>query len=193
MLVDDVMLPSGRGTTQIDHILVSPSAVFVIETKDMNGWILGSPGSRQWTQSYAAGRRSRDAGVKSRQFKFYNPLWQNEGHAKALVRLGIVDRWRLRPIVVFVGDAEMKTADEFLPFDEHEEIASRNSTWRMRGVVCVGMAELHRYIDFSTKTLPRQQMERIGDRIRREEIPLTAESHAKHVAFVQSIKEWSSR
>ena len=198
ILIDNIMLPSGQGTTQIDHILVSPSAVFLIETKDMNGWVFGSPGDKRWTQSYAAGRRSRKAGIKSKRFKFYNPLWQNEGHAKSLVKLGIVDRWRLRPVVIFVGDSQMKTADKFLPFDEHEEIASQNSTWRMRGVVCMSLAELHRYIEFSINAssnsgLTRQQMETICGKIRIEEIPMTAESHAKHVDFVQSVKELHSR
>ena len=198
ILIDNVMLPSGQGTTQIDHILVSPSAVFLIETKDMNGWVFGSPGDKHWTQSYAAGRRSRKAGIKSKQFKFYNPLWQNEGHAKSLVKLGIVDRWLLRPIVIFVGDSEMKTADKFLPFNEHEMIASQKSTWRMRGVVCMSLAELRRYIEFSIDAssnsgLTRQQMETICDRIRKEEIPMTVESHAKHVDFVRSVKELNSR
>ena len=196
--IDNVMLPSGQGTTQIDHILVSPSAVFLIETKDMNGWVFGGPGDRQWTQSYAAGRWSRKAGIKSKRFKFYNPLWQNEGHAKSLVRLGIGDRWRLRPIVIFVGDSEMKTSDKFLPFDEHEEIASQNNTWRMRGVVCMSLEELHQYIKFSINAsarsdLTRQEMEAICEKIRTEEIPMTAESHAKHVDFVRSVKELNSR
>ena len=102
MLLNDVMLPSGQGTTQIDHILVSPGGVVVIETKDMNGWVFGSPGQKQWTQSFAAGHWYGKAGIKSKQFKFYNPLLQNEGHAKALVNRGIVDWWWLRPIVVFV-------------------------------------------------------------------------------------------
>ena len=93
MLLNDVLLPSGQGTTQIDHILVSPGGVFLIETKDMNGWVFGSPGQKQWTQSFAAGRWSRKSGIKSKQFVFYNPLLQNEGHAKALVNLGIVGRW----------------------------------------------------------------------------------------------------
>ena len=35
--------------SQIDHILVSPGGVFLIETKDMNGWVFGSPGQKQWT------------------------------------------------------------------------------------------------------------------------------------------------
>ena len=198
ILIDNVMLPLGQGTTQIDHILVSPHVVFLIETKDMNGWVFGGPGDRQWTQSYAASRWSRKAGIKSKRFKFYNPLRQNEGHAKSLVRHGIVDRWRLRPIVVFVGDSEMKTADKFLPFEEHEEIARQNNTWRMRGVVCMSLKELRGYIEFSIKTssdseLARQQMETIRDKIRAVKIPMTAESHAKHVDFVRSVKEMNSR
>ena len=198
ILIDNVMLPSGQGTTQIDHILVSPNAVFLIETKDMNGWVFGGPGDRQWTQSYAAGRWSRKAGVKSKQFKFYNPLWQNEGHAKSLVRLGIVDRWRLRPIVIFVGDSKMKTAEKYLPFDEHEVIASQNSKWRMRGVVCMNLKELHQYIEFSinnsaSSDLTGQEMEAIREKIGVNEIPMTAESHAKHVDFVRSVKKLNSR
>ena len=46
ILIDNIMLPSGQGTTQIDHILVSPSGVFLIETKDMNGWVFGGPATR---------------------------------------------------------------------------------------------------------------------------------------------------
>ena len=198
ILINDVLLPTGSGTTQIDHILVSPIAVFLIETKEMNGWVFGSPGQKEWTQSFAAGRWSRKAGVKSRRFKFYNPLRQNEGHAKALVKLGIVDRWRLRPVVTFVGDAELKTAEEFLPFDEHEKIANENGTWRMRGVVCMGISDLHRYIEFSVNAssspgLTRRQMEMICGKIRAAEIPATAESHARHVDFVKSVKEMNSR
>ncbi len=197
-LVNNVMLPSGTGTTQIDHILISPCAVFLIETKDMNGWIFGGPGQKHWTQVLLADRWSRKLGVKSRKFRFYNPLLQNEGHAKALVKLGIVDRQQLRPIVVFIGDSQLKTADKFLPFDEHEKIASQKGTWRMRGVICMNLAELHRYIAFSVNTssnpsFTHQEMEAICTKIREAEIPMTAESHAKHVDFVQSVKEMELR
>ena len=83
----------------------------------------------------------------------------------------------------------MKTADKFLPFEEHEKIANQNGTWRMRGVVCMGLAEMNRYIDFVIK----EQMETIRGEIKKKEIPITAESQAKHVAFVQSVKELHSR
>jgi len=43
--------PDGKGTAQIDHVVVSPFGIFVIETKNMAGWIFGDERSRQWTQS----------------------------------------------------------------------------------------------------------------------------------------------
>ena len=58
--------PDGKGTTQIDHIVVSPFGIFVIETKNMKGWIFGNKGSRQWTQSLPGGNK----------FKIQNPLHQ---------------------------------------------------------------------------------------------------------------------
>ena len=197
ILINDVLLPTGGGTTQIDHILVSPSAVFLIETKDMNGWLFGNPYSKYWTQSFMAGHWSRRMGIKSKKFKFYNPLKQNEGHARALVKLGIVDHRKLRPIVIFVGDAIMKTADNFPPIDEHEKIAKRNRTYRMRGVMCTSMTELHEYIEFSVNATPsldmsRRQMEMIYDKIRAEEISKTVESQAQHVEFVESVKQGDS-
>ena len=64
----------------------------------------------------------------------------------------------------------MKLADKFLPFDEHEKIARQNSTWRMRGVICMNLTELHRYIEFSINAssksgLTRQQMETICGKV----------------------------
>ena len=196
--IDDMLLPSGMRTTQIDHILVSPCAVFVIETKEMNGWIFGGPGQQQWTQSFAAGRWSRNLGITSKRFQFYNPLLQNQGHARTLVKLGIVDSSHLRPVVIFVGNAQLKTAENFLPFDEHERKARQNGTLRMRGVVCMSLADLHRYIDFSVRTSSkpdwtRQKMEEICAKIEEYAIPNTAEAQARHVDYVRSVKETRSR
>lgn len=39
---NDIMLQTKRGTTQIDHIVVSIYGIFVIETKNYKGWITGS-------------------------------------------------------------------------------------------------------------------------------------------------------
>ena len=49
-IISDVIFKSGDGTTQIDHIVVSEYGIFVIETKNMKGWIFGSKDSEMWTQ-----------------------------------------------------------------------------------------------------------------------------------------------
>ena len=69
----DVTLPSPDGTTQVDHIVVSPYGVFVIETKNYKGWIFGDARSRQWTQT-----------LYRRKHRLQNPLHQNYKHAKAV-------------------------------------------------------------------------------------------------------------
>ena len=45
----NVTLPTVGGTTQIDHVFVSVLGVFVVETKNMAGWIFGSERDREWT------------------------------------------------------------------------------------------------------------------------------------------------
>lgn len=49
----NVTLPTPDGTTQIDHIVVSPYGIFVIETKAYGGWIFGDRRQKQWTQTFS--------------------------------------------------------------------------------------------------------------------------------------------
>lgn len=56
-VLNDVILPTQAGTTQINHIVVSPYGVFDIETKNYKGWIFGGVKSTQWTQNIY-GRKS---------------------------------------------------------------------------------------------------------------------------------------
>ena len=46
----NVTLNTPDGTTQIDHVFLSPYGIFVLETKNMSGWIFGSEKQPQWTQ-----------------------------------------------------------------------------------------------------------------------------------------------
>jgi len=48
--IRNVTLQTEDGTTQIDHIIVSKYGLFVIETKNMKGWIFGNPTQPTWTQ-----------------------------------------------------------------------------------------------------------------------------------------------
>jgi len=98
-LIKNVTLPTQDGTTQIDHVLVSEFGVFVVETKNMKGWIFGSPHQRYWTQKIYRSNR-----------KFQNPLHQNYKHVKTLqTLLGLSDS-QMHSVVVFVGDSTFKTS-----------------------------------------------------------------------------------
>ena len=45
-IFNDVILDTGQGTTQIDHIVVSKYGVFAIETKNYRGEIYGNDNRR---------------------------------------------------------------------------------------------------------------------------------------------------
>ncbi|MDW1578193.1 NERD domain-containing protein [Vibrio sp. Vb2880] len=97
-LIKDVTLPTNDGTTQVDHIVVSRYGIFVIETKNMKGWIFGSARQKQWTQK-----------IYRHSSKFQNPLHQNYKHIKALETLLGCSEEHLHSVIVFIGDSTFKT------------------------------------------------------------------------------------
>jgi restriction system protein len=96
--LNNVTIPTSNGTTQIDHIIVSKYGIFVIETKNMSGWIFGDAKSPQWTQS-----------LFGKKYRFQNPLHQNYRHTKALEEFLGVEQSKLKSIVMFWGECELKT------------------------------------------------------------------------------------
>jgi len=97
-VLHDITLRKKDGTTsQIDHIVVSPFGIFVIETKNYRGWILGKESSQQWTQS-----------IYKHKENLYNPIWQNRGHVKALCDVLGNAESKYIPIVAFTTRAELK-------------------------------------------------------------------------------------
>ncbi|WP_122432509.1 nuclease-related domain-containing protein [Pseudomonas viridiflava] len=95
----NVTLDTADGTTQIDHVFISPFGIFVLETKNMSGWIFGSEKQPQWTQK-----------IYRRTYKFQNPLRQNYKHLKALEATLGVSLEHLHSVVSFVGESTFKTA-----------------------------------------------------------------------------------
>ncbi|MFL1484877.1 nuclease-related domain-containing protein [Marinobacter sp. LN3S78] len=96
-LIRNVTLPTEDGTTQIDHLIVSPYGVFVVETKNMKGWIFGGERQRYWTQK-----------IYRYTQKFQNPLHQNYKHVKTVQDLLGLDNQQVYSLVVFVGDSTFK-------------------------------------------------------------------------------------
>jgi len=97
-LIRNVTLPTEDGSTQIDHVIVSIYGVFVVETKNMKGWIFGNSKQRMWTQK-----------IYKHSSKFQNPLHQNYKHVKALESLLDLNEQQIHSVVVFVGDSIFKT------------------------------------------------------------------------------------
>ncbi len=98
-IINDVTLPlEDGGTTQIDHIVVSNYGVFVIETKNMSGWIFGSEHQAKWTQT-----------IHRSKYPFQNPLRQNYKHTKTLAHLLNMSHEQFHSVVVFTSNAQLKT------------------------------------------------------------------------------------
>ena len=75
----DIIIPSSHGTTQIDHILVSPFGIFVVETENYKVRVYGSAGQSTWTQV-----------IYKSKYKFQNILRQTLRRKKILSKcLGV--------------------------------------------------------------------------------------------------------
>lgn len=97
-IINDVLIKHEKGTSQIDHIVVSNYGIFVIETKNFKGWIYGEERSKYWTQV-----------LYKRKEKFMNSIHQNYGHIKAIEQLfSNKEGLTFIPIVVFLDQATLK-------------------------------------------------------------------------------------
>src|SRR5690606_33158551 len=102
ILLNDLTFDDGQGTTiQIDHLLLSPFGLFVIETKYYTGWIFGGERQKMWTQK-----------IYKQRYKFQNPLHQNYKHVKVLEQIlaETLSPEYIHSLVVFMPEAEFKTA-----------------------------------------------------------------------------------
>ena len=69
---------SDSKTTQIDHIVINQSGIYVIETKNYSGRIYGQENQLEWTQVLNYGK------VKN---KLYNPIKQNKTHVYHILNI----------------------------------------------------------------------------------------------------------
>jgi hypothetical protein len=144
VLLNNVTLPTERGTTQIDHILVTENGLFIIETKHYRGWILGRPGDDYWTQV-----------IYRTKNRFRNPLRQNYGHVKTVQSLFKLPESAFTGLVVFTGDAEFKSdlgpevirLSQLLEFVEHRHGAALNEQNMTYVVGRIEMKRLRRSLE----------------------------------------------
>jgi restriction system protein len=94
----NIIIPSKSGTSQIDHLLVSPYGLFIVETKNKQGWIYGSENQAKWTQTFY-----------QKKYTFQNPLRQTFRQKKVLSEFLKMDESLIHTVVYFVGDCTFKT------------------------------------------------------------------------------------
>ncbi len=97
LVLNNILLKKGELTTQIDHIVISRSGIFIIETKNYKGWIHGHENSEYWTQT-----------IYKHKTKFRNPIKQNWSHVYLLKKvLSDYSNIKYYPIVVFAGNSKL--------------------------------------------------------------------------------------
>lgn len=72
-ILKNVYIPKNESeSSEIDVVYITTKGIFVIESKNLSGWIFGKEKDQYWTSSLPAGKG------KSIKNKFYNPIKQNE-------------------------------------------------------------------------------------------------------------------
>lgn len=152
LLNDCTFLNEQNQTTQIDHILLSPFGIFVIETKNYKGWIFGTERQKNWTQK-----------IYKKSYKFQNPLHQNYKHQKVLeyVLADIVDADQIHSVIVFMPDCEFKTT--------------------MPSNVFRGAGWIDYVKQFKQTTIPPMKLKRIQYRLEKEILEKSWQTNRQHV------------
>jgi hypothetical protein len=108
----DVYLPhpdadgtDGPISTEVDHIVISRFGIFVIETKNIDGYFSGARNDREWSVTNRSGRTHVTD----------NPFRQNHLHARAVAKFLDVGMTSVHSLVFMVGDCELLTQDEMGP------------------------------------------------------------------------------
>ncbi len=93
-LYNDLMFKFEDGSFQIDHIIASPYGIFVIETKNYGGTVVGYESANKFIQY-----------VGNRKNEFYSPIKQNRGHIYKLK--SVLGDYPYTSVVVFLGGVKL--------------------------------------------------------------------------------------
>lgn len=100
-VLNDIMIDINGVTHQIDHIVVSKYGIFVIETKQYNGFITGEKYDVKWIRH-----------VGKKKYYYTNPIRQNYGHILSLSELLNLDKDKFINIVSIPSAAKLKIKDD---------------------------------------------------------------------------------
>ena len=158
-VMDDILLQTKKGSTQLDHVIVSPFGIFVIETKNHKGMIFGDCFGQVWTQVLPGRGR----------FKMYSPVKQNQGHIQHLSMQSKIPMQFMQGVIVFTNqDANLINVD--CPF-------------------CFNVDQLYNYISqFQNVIFNHKQIEQIIRRFDKIDTN-SYMNRKKHINYVNSMKD----
>lgn len=132
-------------SSEIDLLLVGPTGLFVIETKNLNGYIRADLNGTQWTQ-HKVGR-----GGTPYSKTFYSPVKQVNTHvyrlANALKQRGV--RAYVNPVVFFANE------------ETTLEIMGRTDKAMLFSAQNNGVRQMMEYILRNPQTIPQNECDRI--------------------------------
>ncbi len=159
-VLNNVTIPTPKGSSQIDHLVVSLYGIFVIETKNYNGWIYGGEYAEYWTQN-----------IYGNKYKIYNPILQNAGHVRALRRvLKDYEPLPILPIVAFSSKADIRVK-------------------AVESCVIYWSQILNVISQYEEKRLNWHQINKICDAVRAAQLELGREADKQHLKDIRSAKE----
>lgn len=102
-------------TTEVDVIMIHETGIYVIESKNYNGWIFGREDAYEWTQTLPGRYKT------AKKIHFYNPMKQNSTHIRWLKRY-LIDIYRSKffSYIVFGPNCELKSINQTT--DEHRVV-----------------------------------------------------------------------
>lgn len=79
--------------------MIAETGIYVFELKNYSGWIFGNEKYKKWTQTFPT----------KQKYHFYNPIWQNNSHIKALKNVMKIDREDLyKSYIIFSEKCTLK-------------------------------------------------------------------------------------
>ena len=159
-VLNDITIPTPKGSSQIDHLVVSIYGIFVIETKNYNGWIYGGENAEYWTQN-----------IYGNKYQIYNPILQNASHVRAVRRvLKDFEPLPILPIVAFSGKADIKV--------------------KIEEACVVYWSQIRKVINqFEEKRLTWSQVNAICDAIQAAQIEPSRETDMQHLMDISSARD----
>lgn len=89
-------------SSQLDHLIVSPFGIFVIETKNHKGWVFGDINGKVWTQVLGGENNARAYGGHD-HYTFFNPVTQNNLHIQHLSKSIQIPQSYMAGMIVFTN------------------------------------------------------------------------------------------